>query len=337
MPLFRSPFARPAPAWLLALAMVLPMSGPAQARMFSDPALDQLYAAQRWDELLQAARQRPADDPQAVLALAVDALRQGDAPRRAAAIAAAQACVDKRPEAAPCQYGLGAVLGVQAASEGMMKMIGSVGRIRGALQAALDAAPDWYPARSAMVEFYLAAPGIAGGSKSKAQELARAAPRPEQARALQARLLMHDDKYEEALQLLSPLQAGADSALASDAQSWGNGAAFRLVSTGAHERARGHFERLRRERPQEAMGAYGLARVAAAAGDHARALQDYEASRKGAGAERLPIDYRAGLSLLAMGQRDAARASLQRFVDAGKGPRSNLDDARKQLEKLAGG
>ena len=70
----------------------------------------------------------------------------------------------------------------------MVKMARSVGTVKEALTAAHDIDPTWYPARSALMEFHTMAPGLMGGSSSKAAELARTAPRPEQVSAMQARL-----------------------------------------------------------------------------------------------------------------------------------------------------
>ena len=63
---------------------------PAAAQMFQDPALDTLYAAERYGDLGRAGQQRlaaNADDLQALLAAGIGALQQGDAARREAVIA----------------------------------------------------------------------------------------------------------------------------------------------------------------------------------------------------------------------------------------------------------
>lgn len=69
----------------------------------------------------------------------------------------------------------------------MVQMASSVGTVKTSLQESQRLAPTWYPARSAMVEFYLRAPGLIGGSTAKATEAARAAAKLEQAHALEAR------------------------------------------------------------------------------------------------------------------------------------------------------
>ena len=317
----------------LCLAAALPV----HAQMFKDPQFESLYRADNLAEVEKLGQQRvasQADDAQAVLALALGALRSNDAGRRKSAIGHAEGCVQKQPRAAPCHYALGVVLGVQAMSEGLLKMAGSVGRVRESLVEALALEPAWFPARSAVVEFYLVAPGVIGGSTSKAQETARAAARPEQAQALEGRMALQEKKFERALQLLAEVRPGGDGALQEDLLAWTQGAAFGLVNEGQGEMARPTFERLQKEHPENAVPVFGLARLAAEAGRHADALALLERSSKLKGADRLPLDYRNGLSQLALGQKEAAKASLARFVAAGKGSSANLDDAKKRLSQL---
>lgn len=321
----------------LIASLCLATALPAHAQMFKDPQLESLYRADKLAEVEKLGQQRlagQADDAQAVLALALGALRSNDAGRRKAAIGHAEGCVQKQPRAAPCHYALGVVLGVQAMSEGLLKMAGSVGRVRESLAEALALEPAWFPARSAVVEFYLVAPGVIGGSLAKAQETARAATRPEQTQALEGRMALQDKKFERALQLLAEVRTGGDGALQEDLLAWTQGAAFGLVNEGQGEKARPTFERLQKEHPESAMPVYGLARLAAEAGRHADALALLERSGKLKGADRLPLDYRSGLSQLALGQKEAAKASLARFVAAGKGSPANLDDAKKRLSQL---
>ena len=321
------------------MPLVMAATAPAQAQMFKDGQLESLYRADRLAEVEKLGAQRlatQADDAQAVLAVAVGALRSNDAGRRKAAIGHAETCLQKQPKAAPCQYALGVVLGVQAMSEGLLKMAGSAGRVRESLVEALSLEPTWFPARSAVVEFYLLAPGVIGGSTSKAQETARAAARPEQVRALEGRLALQDKQFERALQWLGEVRTGGDAALEEDLLAWMQGAAFGLLNEGQADKARPTFERLRKERPDDAPPLFGLARVEAEAGRHVEALAMFERCAALKGADRLPLDYRSGISLAALGRKDAARAALTRFVKAGKGSSAALDDAKKRLAQLEG-
>lgn len=319
-------------------------SAAAHAQFFSDAALEAAWLAGQASPARRADLERlalprlaaRADDAQAVLAAALLALQGDDAARRRTAIGQAEKCVELQPKAAACHYALGAVLGVQALSEGMLKMMGSVGRIKAALQQALDLAPGWHPARSALVEFYLQAPGVVGGSISKARELARAAANADQARALEARIALQEERFDAALGALAQVKAGNDSALAADLRGWTVGAAIGLVNKGEAAKARAAFERLMTERPDDALPPYGLARVATDTGQPAQAVALLERAAMLQGADRLPIDYRLGIAQQALEQKDAARESFKRFVAANKGSPRSLDDAKKRLAQLDG-
>jgi tetratricopeptide (TPR) repeat protein len=322
----------------LALAALLVAHG-AGAQTFQDPALESLYAADRYDELQRVAAARLASQPedaQAVLGLGLAALARNDAPQRQAAIDKARACIERQPRAAPCQYTLGVVLGIQAMSEGLFKAARSAGTIRDALGAAHEIDPAWYPARSALLEFYAMAPGMMGGSLAKAAELARSAPRPEQARVLAGRVAAADKNFDGALQAFMAVPAALEPALAEDARSWAAQTVMGMVAAGQAAKAQPLAEKLFREHPGQAQSAYALARVRSEAGAHEEALKLYEQAATLKGAADLPIAYRAGIAQQQLGRLDAARASLRSFVAAGKGQKSSLEDARKRLEQLGG-
>ena len=322
-------------------AVALVAASAAHAQFFKDPALEAMYIADRVADLEKAGAGRlsaKADDAQAVLAFAIAALRGGnsadDGARRKAAIGHAETCVQRQPQAAACHYALGTVLGVQAMSEGMLKAASSVGRVKDSLAQALALDGQWFPARSALTEFYLVAPGMLGGSTSKAKELAKGAANAEQARALEARVLIASGKPEAALQLLAQVKSGGDRALSDDVAGWTYSAGITLVNEDQAERARAPFERLLRERPEDPSAAWGLARVQAEAGAHAEAIKLFNGLAAHTAAERFPIAYRVGISQQALGQKEQARASFTKFVAAGKGSKKALEDAKERLEKL---
>ena len=307
--------------------------------MFKDTALQGLYRADRTAELQRVARERLAAQPgdaQAVLALAIAALGGNDAATRQAAIGRAETCAQEQPQAAVCHYALGVVLGVHAMSEGMLKAARSAGTVKTALTQAQTLDPTWYPARSALVDFHLMAPGFMGGSTDRAAELARGASSPEQARALQARVDLQAGKAEQAAQAMAGLLAASDPEIVDDAAQWGMQAGMKLVNEGQGAKAQPFFERLMRERPTAASGPFGLARVRAEAGAHADALKLYDQAAAAKGAATLPIDYRRGIALQALGRNDEAKVAFGRFVSAGKGQKTALEDARKRLEQLGG-
>ncbi len=334
----RSPLApkcSPALTFLLS-CLVAALCATAHGQTLKDPALEALYVADSTDELQRTALQRPADDPQAVLALALAALERDEAAARVKALERAQACVDKQPRAAPCQYAYGVLLGIQAMSEGMIKAARSAGIVKDALAAAHEIDPAWYPARSALMEFYLVAPAMMGGSSSKAAELARGAPKPEQVAALQGRVALQDRRFEAALAAFAGVPSAAEHALAADVRGWGTQAALGVVAAGQAAKAQPFFERLLREHPGQSAGAYGLARVRGEQGDWAEALRLYERAAPLKGAKDWPLAYRTGIALQQLGRHEEAKASFARFVSTGKGQKASLEDARKRLEQLGG-
>lgn len=307
-----------------------------QAQTLKDPVLEALYVADRAEELQRAALQRPGDDPQAVLALALAALERNEAPARLKALERAQSCAEKQPRAAPCQYAHGVLLGIQAMSEGMIKAARSAGTVKDALAAAHEIDPAWYPARSALMEFHLMAPGMMGGSASKAAELARTAPKPEQVAALQGRIATQERRFEAALAAFIALPAALEHALAADVRGWGVQAGLGAVNAGQAAKAQPFFERLLREQPGHAAGAYGLARVRGEQGAWAEALRLYERAGALKGAQEWPLAYRTGIALQNLGRGEEAKSAFARFVSAGKGQKASLEDARKRLEQLGG-
>lgn len=324
---------------LLPLALLLIAVSPwASAQMLKDPALEALYQADRFDELQRAAAARVAaqpDDAQAVLGVALAALSHNDVPARQVAIQRAEACIEKQPRAAPCQYALGTVLGIQAMSEGMFKAARSAGTIRDALQAAHEIEPGWFPARSALSEFYLLAPGMMGGSSTKAAELARGAPRPEQVRLLQARAAAHEKKYEQALALFMALPAELEATVAEDARAWATQCVLMMAGTGQAAKAQALAEKMAREHARYAQPTYALARVRGEGGAHEEALKLYEQAATLKGADELPTGYRIGVELQELGRKAEAKAAFTRYLAGGKGPKGAKDDAKKRLEQLA--
>jgi len=327
------------PCLTASVALAAALGSVAHAQTFRDATLEALYMADKTSELHRVSAQRLAaqpDDAQAVLGLALAALQRNDPAARQDAMARAETCVARQPKAAPCHYAHGVVLGLHAMSEGMIKMARSAGTVRDALATAHEIEPQWYPARSALVEFYAMAPGIMGGDSGKALDLAKGAPRPEQASALQARVLMLGQKFEPALQALVALPAQLEPALALDVQSWSVQSGLGMISKGQAAQAQPLLERLARQQADRAGPTYGLGRARAEQGAHEEAIKLYEQAATLKGAADWPIAYRVGIAQQQLGRHDAAKASLQRFVSAGKGQKASLDDARKRLEQLGG-
>jgi tetratricopeptide (TPR) repeat protein len=104
------------------------------------------------------------------------------------------------PAVAEHRVWLGRAYGQLAVRSGLMKKFGLAKRARAALERAVELDPSSVDARASLVQFYLLAPGIVGGSTSKARaHAAEIAKRSEFRGALARAWIAEDrDKHDEA-------------------------------------------------------------------------------------------------------------------------------------------
>lgn len=323
---------------LLPLALCL-IAGAAQADLLKDPQWQAWLDAGKSGDLARAAQARAKaqpDDDQAAVALALVAVDDNDSARLEASLAALQACVEKRPQAA-CSYALGRVYGQQAMTASVFKMPGLATKTKEQFARAVELDPALFEARSGLTQFYLMAPGFAGGSVPKAKELAaEAQPRqPEHAKVLRAMLAMNDKDWAGAERELASAKAGDDRTVARELRGQWTRLGFEFMEQKNLPKARGVFEALQRDYPAHAAGPYGLGRVLTEMGQTEEAVKSLEKARTLEGAERMPIDHRLGQALLAKGDKAGARTALERFVQNKRANPKNVEDAKKLLAGIA--
>jgi len=321
------------------LVLALLVAGAAQAELLRDPQWQGWLDAGKTQELERAAQARLAiqpDDAQAAVALAMSALDGAEAQRLEAAQKPVQSCVERQPTLAICHYALGSLQGAQAITGGMMKAISLSGRIKENFSRAVELDPLLYEARSALVEFYLLAPGVAGGSMAKARELAQAAQvrQPEHAKLLRARIAAQDSNWAEVQRELTSVRAGSDQSLQIELRDTWFQLGVQLFGDKQFLKARGVFEQIQRDYPTHANGAYGMGRVLTETGQIDEAIKVLERARTLEGADRLPVDHRLAIALLAKGEKAQAKVALERFVGNKRANPRNLEDARKRLAEL---
>lgn len=320
----------------LALAMV---AGAAQADLLKDPQWQAWLDAGKTADLSRAAQARAKaqpDDDQAAVALALAAVDENDGARLEAAVPALQTCADKRPQAA-CSYALGRVYGQQAMTASVFKMPGLASKTKDQFAKAVELDPTLFEARSGLTQFYLMAPGFAGGSVPKAKELAaEVQPRqPEQAKVLRAMLAMNDKDWAGAERELASARPGDDRTVARELRGQWTRLGFEFMEQKNLPKARGIFEALQRDYPAHAAGSYGLGRVLTEMGQPDEAVKSLERARTLEGAERLPIDHRLGQALLAKGDKPGAKTALERFVQNKRANPKNIEEAKKLLAGIA--
>lgn len=325
---------------ILALALTaLFGAGTAQAQLLKDPQWQDWVDAGKSEELGRAAQARlrsQPDDAQAIVAQALAALADGDPQRIDAATRAVSACVEQAPPQAICYYALATLQGVEAMGGNVLKIIKLAGPIKRNLSRAVELDPLLFEARLALLQFYLKVPGVAGGSPAKARELAQAAQarQPEHAKLLFALLSAHDKQWAEMERGLQAVKPGKDKSLHSALRDGWYQLGIQLMFDQQFARAKTVFESLQRDYPAQAIGAFGLGRLAVEQGQADEAIRQFERARPLAGVDKLPLDYRLGLVLQDKGDKAQARQAFERFVAGRKGSPANLEDARKRIAEL---
>lgn len=323
---------------LIPVALAL-LAGSATADVLKDPQWQAWLETGKTADLARAAQARAKaqpDDDQVAVALALAAVDDNDGARLEAAVPALQACVEKRPQAT-CSYALGRVYGQQAMMASVFKMPGLATKTKEQFVKAVELDPALFEARSGLTQFYLMAPGFAGGSVPKARELAvEVQPRqPEQAKVLRAMLAMNDKDWAGAERELTSARPGDDRAVARELRGQWTRLGFEFMEQKNLPKARSLFEALQRDHPAHAAGPYGLGRVLTEMGQPDEAVKAFERARSLEGAERMPIDHRLGQALIAKGDKAGAKAALERFVQNKRANPRNVEEARKLLANLA--
>jgi tetratricopeptide (TPR) repeat protein len=336
MNLRRIPSMPTVPALLAVLALA---GGSARADLLKDPQWQGWLDAGKTAELGRAAQARAKaqpDDDQAAIAQALVAVDENDAARLEAAIPALQACLDKRPQAA-CAYALGRVYGQQAMTASVFKMPGLAAKTKEQFVKAVELDPQLLEARLGLTQFYLMAPGFAGGSETKARELASEvqARQPEQARLVRFLVAAQDKDWAGAEKELAAVKPGDDHSLQRELRNSWTRLGAELIDQKSFTKAKAIFEAVQRDHPQHAAGPYGLARVALETNQPDEALRLLERARGLDGADRYPLDHRVGQALLAKGDKVGAKQALERFVQNKRANPRNVEDAKKLLASLA--
>jgi tetratricopeptide (TPR) repeat protein len=113
----------------------------------------------------------PPQEADALLASAKVAMRQKDAPRAAGLLEKAVAI---RPDSAEIHYRLGSAYASIAATANPFKQASMAGKFKAEMESAVQLDANYIDARMRLVDFYMMAPGLMGGSETKALEQAAA-------------------------------------------------------------------------------------------------------------------------------------------------------------------
>jgi tetratricopeptide (TPR) repeat protein len=252
--------------------------------------------------------------------------------KRAEVIKMLEGCVERNAKAAVCHHGLGAMMGSNALDVGVMNALSSAGKIKDSFLKAVEHAPDFYDARRDAIQYYLQAPGIVGGSVSKAKDLAKAAPNPEHVKMFNAIIANYEKKPADAEKLLASvkLQAGDDQE-GELAQLW-TSTGYTYVSAKQPEKAKPIAERVIKLRPDRPGSHYNYANLLLANKDFDGALAAVNKAASLDTYKTFAIDWVLGRIHEAKGDKAAAKTAYERVL---KWPKAS-DRLKKAVnERLA--
>lgn len=240
------------------------------------------------------------------------------------AVDAASEAADLAPASAQAHYWLGNAYGYQITRVGTLSQGFMAPKLRDAFERAITLDPDLHDARSSLVEFYLQAPAMVGGSvdKARAQAAELAKRDPPRGHYARGRLATHDKQPDVAAKaFIAAWEAQPRNA------NYRMSAGLALQETGQWDRAYGLFRDWVAEDAKAAGAWYQIGRIAALSGQYPEAgiaaLKTYLTLPLAPGLPALHHAwYRLGQVQAKSGDKAAARVSFGRAL---KGEPGNAD------------
>lgn len=229
------------------------------------------------------------------------------------AIAHLEKAAQLEPSVAEHQILLGRAYGQLAVRSGLRKKFGLAKRARAALERAVELDPASIEARSGLIQFHLLAPGLVGGSSSKARAHAAEIARQNPFRGALARAWIAEDRkdYNQAAREYRDAIGRAPDSLISYwglAQLWQRGERF--------DSSFALMDDLIKRQPNAMPAYYYYGRAASLSGQHlpgaVAALERYIAYEPQEGdPPRSSAHYRLGLVYERMGEREKAKREFE--------------------------
>ena len=316
---------------LFLAALLLPTIALAQS---TDADLQALMKERKFAEAEIAANERISKNAKDDLAIWYLAnITAGDAAKREASIKKAEACVAVAPQSAKCHQALGRLFGAAAMSSGPLNMIKYASRIKEEFLAAVEFDPKSFDARRDLNQYYLQAPGIAGGSVRKAIANAEdfGTINATQGQLLRAEVHAYEKEYDKAESVLSAIKpAGDEATTAALLQAWSS-LGFAMINNKQPVKAQSLFERLLAADMNNAVLHFGLGRVHLENNAIDAAIASLERALKID--SKMNAHYRLGIAYQTKGDRSKAFAAFQQFLTYATSGKS-ADDARQRIDAL---
>lgn len=295
---------------LILLFAAVPSLASAQS---TDTDFQSLLKERKYQEVETLANTRiakNANDETAIWYLV--SVSSSDKSKREAAMVKAEACTAALPKSAKCHHAVGRLYGAAAMSSGPLDMMKYASRIKDEFLLAVELDPSNFDARRDLNQYYLQAPGIAGGSVRKAINNADEMGKlnPVAGKLLRADVHSYEKEFDQAQALLNGIKPIGDKQVA---------------------KAQALFERLVAAEPNNAALHFGLGRAHLEANSLDQAIASMERALKMD--NKLNAHYRLGIAYQQKGDKPKAVAALQQFLSytsAGKA----ADDAKKRLAEM---
>jgi predicted Zn-dependent protease len=316
---------------LLAAAAASAVAAHAQS---SPDDFESLIAARKLAEVEVLARARTSANPRDDIAWWFLAQAVADDPKkREALVPRVEACTVDVPQSARCHHALATLYVAEIESGGMSAGLKYASRIKSGFARAVELEPRNYVMRRDLVQFYLQAPGIAGGSVRRANEQAEDFTRldSQRGRLLRVAIQTHEKQWDQAEASLAGLTAPGDALLAEQITDAKISLGFAMINEQQVGRARKVLASAATSTPGSAAAHLGLGRAL---------LEDKQVDAAIASLERaVSLDgksgahYRLALAYEQKGDRKKAAAALEQLLSyRSTGPA--VDDARKRLSTL---
>ncbi|MFZ6746527.1 tetratricopeptide repeat protein [Undibacterium sp. JH2W] len=297
-----------------------------------------LMKARKYAEAEKAANIKLSSDANNADALLVKAdlvLAEGKLDKLDEAAKYAEQCITAHPQLSDCHEMLGNVLGAKATSGSMFAAMSYAGKIRDAFIKAVELDPKNFSARGSLLQFYLQAPAIAGGGKSKAQNLVVETAKINSAAGslLQASVDLADDKFASAETAALTAIPGNIEALVKMQRSILYNLGSNYVMQKKFVDAERVFGEVQQRFPDKFHGAFGMGRAMQEQGKYKEAVAWFEKAQNlesNAG-----IYYRLGQCLLAINDKPRAISYFEKSINTKPALSKKLRaDAEDQLKSL---
>jgi len=313
--------------WMSTLLLLFPLSVLADSLETPRRLLDSFDPA-----ALPALQQVARSEPRNVEALRLLGIAQLRAGKAGDAVSSLERAVKLEPKNPRLHHLLAQAYASNVNNVGMLSKLSYAGKIRGSFQKAVELDPDFLDARFGLMQYYLMAPGVAGGSveKAKGEAAAIAQRNPARGHMAQAQLLQQDKQAAAAIEAYRRAVA-TDPAYAPARLSLG----LALHAADRLEEAFEVFERMQRELPEAGQGWYQFGRLALISGQ--RLEQGEVAMRHYLGlpqSEGLPEPKWAHLRLGQILDKRGDKANAKQQIDLALRLDPDFSEARKALAEI---